>query len=59
LGSSSAIVMWKGVRQGRSDVVDGRVDGATDALEGGEGCGRGYWMDEGVNCVVVDSVRGD
>jgi hypothetical protein len=51
--------MWKGVRQGRSDVVDGRVDGATDALEGGEGCGRGYWMDEGVNCVVVDSVRGD
>lgn len=59
LGSSSAIVMCKGVRQGRGDVVDGRVDGAIDALEGTERCGRGYRIGESVSCMVVDGVRGD
>lgn len=49
MGSSSAIVMWKGVRRQRSDVVDGRVEGATDALEGVKRCGKGYRMDEGVD----------
>jgi hypothetical protein len=48
-----------GVRQGRGDVVDGRVDGATHALEGAEQCGRGYRMGEGVDCIAVDKVRGD
>lgn len=59
MDSSSAIVMLEGVRPQRSDVVYGRVRGATDALEGGGGCGKGCRTDDDVDSVSVDDVCED